>query len=147
MKLFLGLIFILLDVKLTVGTAVVGLFPDFLGCWLVMKGLEERQDPWRHLAFGLMLACGVLFVSDLIDKSAVARLWCQGGWLLAELGMLALAGHLIRDRRQLRLLFPVVCCIRVLRCVVGWIPLLGTVCAVADVVMAGCFLILSLRRE
>ena len=147
MKLFLGLIFILLDIKITVGTAVVGLFPDFLGCWLVMKGLEDRAESWRHTAFGLTLFSGVLFVSDLIAKDAMARLWCQGGWLLAEIGMLALVYHLIRNRRLLRTLFPVVCCVRVLRCLVGWIPLLGTVCGVADIVMAVCFLILSRRRE
>ena len=140
MKLILGLIFILLDWKITVGTAVIGLLPDFIGCFLILKALEQRRDAWRHLAFALTLACAVLFTADLIDKAAMARVWCQAGWLLAETGMLVLLRRVIRDEKRLRELFPVVACIRVLRCILDWVPLLGTVFAVADIVVALCFL-------
>ena len=140
MKLFLGLIFILLDIKITVGTAAIGLLPDFIGCYFVMKALEQRRDPWRHLSFALALISGILFIADLIDKTAMAQVWCQGGWLLAEIGMLALVLHIVRGEKGPRMLFPVLCCIRVLVCLIGWIPLLGTVCMVADTVVALCFL-------
>lgn len=141
MKLFLGLIFILLDFEITVGTAVIGLVPDFIGYLLLMKALSERDDPWRHLAFGLMLTGAVLFIADLVDKTTLAQVWFQGAAFLAEIGMLALLFHIVRGKKRLRELFPVVACIRVLCCLISWIPLVGTVCSVANAVVAVCFLI------
>ena len=140
MKLFLGLIFLLLDIRVTVGTAVIGLLPDFIGCFLLMKALEQRHDPWRHLSFALTLASAVLFTADLVDKTPMAQVWFQGGGLLAEVGILVLLHHMIRGKKGLRELFGVVACIRVLRCLLSWVPLLGTVCGVADTVVAVCFL-------
>ena len=140
MKLFPGLIFLLLDLKITVGTAVIGLLPDFIGCLLLMKALDARRDPWRHLAFGLALFSGILFVSDLVDKAAMAQVWCQGLWLIAETGILVLTAHVIRDHKTPKPLLSVAACIRVLRCLLGWVPLLGTVCGVADTVVGLCFL-------
>ena len=143
MKLFLGLIFILLDMKITVGTAVIGLLPDFIGYFLIMKGLEDRDDPWRHGAFGLLLVSAVLFVADLVDKSTVAQVgfWCVE--LLAEIGMLLLVRRIIG--RGAKELFPVLACIRVLAMLLGWVPLVGTVCGVADAVVAVCFLAAAYR--
>lgn len=140
MKLFLGLIFILLDMKITVGTAVIGLLPDFIGYYLVMKGLEDRDDPWRHGAFGLLLVSVVLFIADLVAKSAGAQVgfWCVE--VLAEIGMLLLVRRAAGGHRGTKELFPVLCCIRMLAILLGWVPLVGTVCAAAGAVMAVCFL-------
>ncbi|MBQ8237412.1 MAG: hypothetical protein IJZ39_04630 [Oscillospiraceae bacterium] len=140
MKLFLGLIFVLLDFKITVGTAVIGLLPDFIGCFLIMKGMEERNDPWRHGAFALMLVSLVLFIADLVAKSAGAAVgfWCLE--FAAGIGMLFLVHRIVRGKKGPRELFPVLCCIRVLAMLLGWVPLVGTVCAVAGTVVAVCFL-------
>lgn len=141
MKLFLGLIFILLDFEITRGSAVIGLLPDFIGYLLIMKGLEDRDDPWRHGAFGLMLVSIVLFVADLMDPGAVTRLvfWCVE--FLAGIGALVLLHRIVRSHKGPRELFPVFACIRVLAMLLGWIPLVGTVCAIAYIVVVGCFLI------
>lgn len=140
MKLFLGLIFLLLDIKITVGTAVIGLLPDFIGCGLMMKALEEKNDPRRHLAFGLMLGSLVLFLADLVDKPAGAQagFWCAA--LAAEaLGLLLIHGAVRREKR-LRTLFPAVAGLRLVCCCLSWMPLVGTVCAVAGNLVSVCFL-------
>lgn len=140
MTLFLGLIFILVDIPVTVGTAVIGLLPDFIGFFLIMKGLEAREDPWRHLAFGLVLAGVVLFVSDLVDKQTAARVgfWCFGA--VAEILTLLLVYRTVRGHKRLRELFPVLVCIRMLALLCGWVPLVGTVCGAANAVVTVCFL-------
>lgn len=140
MKLFLGLIFILLDFQIEVGTAVIGLLPDFIGYFLVMKALEEKDDAWRHLAFGLMLGSIVLFVADLVDKDTLTQIWFRGAGLIVEVAMLVLLFHIVRGEKRLRELFPVAACIRVLHSVISWIPLVGMVCSFANAVVAVCFL-------
>lgn len=140
MKLFLGLIFILLDFQITAGTAVIGLLPDFIGYFLVMKALEEKDDAWRHLAFGLALATVVLFAADLVDKPAMAQVgfWCAA--FAAEAVMLLLMHHVVRDEKRLRELFPVLAGMRIICYALSWIPLVGTVCTVANAVVSVCFL-------
>ena len=141
MKLFLGLIFILLDAEFKTGDAVIGLLPDFVGFFLIMKALDQRNDPWRHLAFGLMLASMVLYVADLVDKSTGVALvfWCLE--LLVGIGMLVLVHRIVGGRKGPRELFWVLACLWVLALLLGWVPLVGTVCAIAYIVVTGCFLI------
>lgn len=145
MKLFLGFLFVLLDIRIPVGTAIVGLLPDFIGYYLIMRALERRDDPWRHLAFGLLLGSIVLFGADLVDKSTAAQLGFGAAAFGAEIAMLALLWHLVRKTDRLRMLFPVVACIRVLSAGLGWIPLVGTVCVAAGAVVSVCFLIAAYR--
>ena len=140
MKLFLGLIFILLDFEIKHGAAVIGLVPDFVGYFLIMKGLEKRDDPWRHGAFGLMLVSIVLFVADLTGPGTGMRFvfWCVE--FLAGIGALMMIHRVVRGHKGPRELLPVYACIRVLVMLLGWVPLVGTVCAVANMVVAVCFL-------
>lgn len=145
MMLFLGLIFILLDFRITVGTAVIGLLPDFIGFFLVMKALDAKRDPWRHLAFGLSLMSLALYIADLIDKSLLAQIGFYGVGFAAEIAMLALLFRVIRHTDRLRELFPVLACIRVLCGLLSWIPLVGSVCAAAGAVVSVCFLIMAYR--
>ena len=140
MKLFLGLIFILLDIEIPVGSAVLNLIPDFIGYFLMMKGLEEREDSWRHGAFGLMLVSLVLFVADLVVKDAGIQVVFWGVELAAEIVMLLLVRRIIGNRKGIKELFPVLACMRALSMLLGWVPLVGTVCAVANMVVAVCFL-------
>ena len=145
MKLFLGFLLILLDIEITVGTAVIEILPDFLGYLLVLKALEERDDSWRHLAFGLMLVSVVLFGADLVDKGTMAQLGFGVAKLVAEVLMLVLLFHLIRGSDRLHMLFPVLACIRILCLMVSWLPLVGTVCVIANLVMAVCYLAVAYK--
>ena len=140
MKLFLGLIFILLDFKIQAGSAVIGLLPDFIGFFLVMKGLEDRNDPWRHLAFGLLLVSVVLYAADLFEKGTGAQVGFAALAFMAQIWTLVLLYHIVGRSDRLRMLFPVLVCIQTRSSLLSWLPLVGTVCTVADTVMAVCFL-------
>ena len=131
MKLFLGFLFILMDLPVTAGGGTLDLLPDAAGYFLVMKALDSRDDPWRHGAFALLLASGVLLGADLFEKGAAAELAFAGLGLAAEVGMLALLWHTVRGTDRLRALFPVLACVRVLSGLLGWVPLVGSVCAIA----------------
>ena len=145
MKLFLGFLLILLDFNVSVGTAVIEVLPDFLGYFLVMKGLEERQDGWRHVAFGLMLVSLVLFGADLVDKAASIQFWFGVVEFTAEVGMLMLLFRVIRGSERLHVLFPVLACIRILAVMVGWFPLIGTICAIANAIISVCYLAVAYK--
>lgn len=146
MKLFLGLIFLLMDLDIPVGTMQIGLLPDFIGYFLIMKGLEDRDDPWRHGAFALTLVSIVLYVVQLLnpDTGVQVTLWCVD--LAAEIGLLLLLYRIAGKQKGMKELFPVLCCIRVLAMLLGWLPLVGTVCAVANAVVAVCFLAAAYQR-
>ena len=72
-RLFWGLFLCLLDYEITVGTAVLDLLPDYLGFFLVMKGMEQLAgensffDRGRHLAFGMIIVSVILFIADLMN--------------------------------------------------------------------------------
>ena len=140
MKLFLGFLFLLLDVEITVWKGVLDLLPDFVGYILVIQRLQEREDPWRHLAFGLTLASVVLFVGDLMNLTARVAIGFGLAAIVAEVLMLVLLFHVIGKNSRLRQLFPVLACIRLLCLMVSWIPLIGGICATANGVMALCYL-------
>ena len=145
MKLFLGFLFILLDFEVSVGTAVIGVLPDFLGYFLVMKALEERRDSWRHVAFGLMLVSLVLFGADLVDKATAAQFWFGVVEFVAEVGMLMLLFRVIRGSERLYVLFPVLACIRILAVMVSWFPLIGTICVIANAIMSVSYLAVAYK--
>ena len=60
--------------------------------------------------------------------------------LAAEVLMLLLLFHVIRGSCRLYQLFPVLACIGILRLMVSWIPVVGTICAIANGVMSLCYL-------
>lgn len=158
-RLFWGLLFCLLDYDLTVGTAVIGLLPDFLGFFLVMKGMEELAgenrffDRGRHLAFGMIIVSGILYVADLMNPGSMARVWL---WSLELIGLVAslvlirmmITGILwleqdnglkLRDDllKSFWLILIVIC---PLCHIVSWLPLVGDVCRMASTAVSALFL-------
>lgn len=145
MKQFLGFVFLLLDVNITAGHGGIDLLPDVMGYILVMKGLKDREDPWRHLAFGLTLVSLVLFVGNLMDLDTPVAVGFGVVELVVEVLMLVLLFHVIRGSNRLYQLFPVLACIGILCLMVRWIPLIGTICALANGVMSLCYLAAAYR--
>lgn len=159
-RLFWGLFFVVLDVKLNLGSAKVGLLPDFIGWFLLMKGMEALAeenryfDRGRHWAFGLTLVHLVLYGADLLNPSGMngVALW------LLELaafcaGMYAL-GKMIRGIRRmeedhgwdlqcekLRAMWMIQWVMGCISCLFSWMPLLGTVAVIAALVTGMCMLI------
>lgn len=50
--LFWGLFFVTLDFDLSLGSVTLGLLPDFVGYYLLMKGMEELAEESGHFEKG-----------------------------------------------------------------------------------------------
>lgn len=159
-RLFWGLFFCLLDIKKTVGTAVFDLFPDFIGFFLVMKGMEALAgenkffDRGRHWSFGMIIVSVILYTGDLMDPDTMTKVWLWAlgfGGLAAELVILRQAvrgiGQMEKDHgldlhsERLRAMWLALAVLGPVCHLLNWIPLVGTVCAVAQTVTGACFLV------
>ena len=146
-RLFWGLFFILLDIPVTVGRVELEILPDFVGFFLLMKGMEAlasetgRFQKSRHVAFGLFLlsaiCCGAGFL-NLKPMTEVA-FWVLEFACLA--GFLWLLRKITTDgSEQLKILVLIVTVVQVLSMIFGWMPLVGSICAAAALVISGVFL-------
>lgn len=157
-RLFWGFFLILIDVKMTVGSAVFDILPDFLGFWLIMKGMESLADQsvsfdrGRHGAFGLSILGVILFGMELMDPDIVGRLWLWGLGMIAEAGALVLLFLTVRSIRadesaaRLQGLLTVVTVMQILAHLMGWVPVIGKITMVAALIANVCFLV-AFRRE
>ena len=91
-QIFLGILFLFLNVNLTLGRVALGLFPDFVGYILLLRGAAAlsgqiaRFSRMRSLCLGAAIYTGVLYVLDLTGLTAAL------GWgvYLAAIGEFAL---------------------------------------------------------
>lgn len=153
-RLFWGLIFVLLDWKVTLGTATIGLLPDFLGFYLIMKGMESLAaksgafNKGRHLAFGLAILSAILYGADLMNPDTAAKVvfWALG---LAELaGMLILLRLAVmgcaetgKDNQTLSGMWQVLAVLQSICYLANWIPLVGRICGFVSLGVGILFLI------
>lgn len=93
-NLFIGLMFVFLDFNLTLGNCVIGLIPDFIGYFFIVKGLKELERRSMHFssvtpaANGMMIYSLVLYLLDFSTLSAGLGIW------VTVLGMIAVTGGL-----------------------------------------------------
>ena len=158
-KLFLGMVFILLDISVTAGPAKIGLLPDFAGCILMLKGLEEMKDRSGRLQkarFWVILTAVLSGIGYILDLFSLPVQWEFRVWLL-DVGVTALgiAVHYLivrgieelehREGRQLQALrlksywlywavLDGICQL------CSWIPVVNTGAAAAALIMGICFL-------
>ena len=152
-RLFLGLVFVILDYKVTIGTATVEILPDFAGFFLLMRSMEHMAsgsrhfDRGRHWAFVMTVLSGVLFGADLLNPGTHEKVWL---WA-AEMAGLAVGLGLVRsvilgledsgkDVQPVRGMFPVLTVLQLLCCLVSWIPLVGKVCGLVSLATGALFL-------
>ena len=152
-RLFWGLFFVLLDIEIAVGRAVLEILPDFVGFFLMMKGMEElswqggRFDKSRHVAFGLFLLSAVLYGAGLLNLQPMGEVWLWGlelGCLLVFLWLLKAV--VARGSEQIRGLYLIVTVVQLLRRLLGWVPLVGSICGAAELV-TGIVFLLAFRKE
>ena len=157
-RLFWGLIFVVLDWKFTLGTAVFEILPDFLGFYLLMKGMEELAalsrifDRGRHWAFALALASGVYFGAELMAPPAGTQvvLWAAG---LLMLGAgLALIRKILRGMGELGLdtataegIWLVLATLQSICYLANWIPVVGEICNLVSLGTGLLFLLCCYR--
>lgn len=159
-RLFWGFLFCLLDFKDTVGTAVFELFPDFIGFFLVMRGMEELAgenkffDRGRHVAFGMVIVSLIQYGADLMDLDTMSKvgLWALGlAALIVQLVLLRMAvsgiGRMASDYKldlrceRLRATWLALAALDPICHLLSWVPVVGTVGQAASLVIGVCFLI------
>lgn len=158
-RLFWGLLLCLLDYDVTVGSMVIGLLPDFLGFYLMMKGLEQLAgenrffDRGRHIAFGLAVAALILYAADLMDPGVMGRVLLWAAELIVMVVQLVLIRMIItgilwveRDHAVelkgglLKSLWSILIVVCPLCELVYWLPMVGDICHMASAVVSLLFL-------
>ena len=147
-RLFWGLFFVLLDIDLTVGRATFDILPDFLGFFLLMKGMEAeasgtgRFQRSRHLAFGLFLLGAVCTGAGLLNLEPMTEVVFWGLESLCLVGFLWILREITaHGSEQLKALRLIVAVVEVLAALLGWVPLVGGICGAATQVTAIVFLL------
>ena len=158
-NLFLGMLFLLLDVSVTAGSAKIGLLPDFVGCILMLKGLDALKDRsgWFQKARLWVILMGSFSgVGYVLNLFSLPVQWEFRVWIL-NLGTTAV-GIVIyylmvrgvedmehREGLQLQAMRMrsqwLYCAVLEGTCqVCSWIPVVSTGAAVATLIMGICFL-------
>lgn len=153
-RLFWGLFFVLLDLKTTVGTAVIEVLPDFIGFYLMMKGMEslagksDRFDRGRHWCFGLAIVGGILFGADLMNPDTMAKVWLWAIGLAALILTLVLIRAAVRGIRDMGrntqnadAMWMILAVMQVICHLLNWVPLVGSVCNGVSMAIGALFLI------
>ena len=144
-RLFWGLFFVVLDYQVKIGTAVVEILPDFVGFYLLMRGMERlgenspRFERGRHGAFAMALASALLFGADLLNPDTHTKVWLWAAGvaaLAAGLGLVRCAvlglDDLGKKTENLKSMWLILTVLQMLCGFVSWIPLVGDMCAVVD---------------
>lgn len=90
-KFAIGFLLILLDFNLNFNRFSLNVLPDFVGYYLLLKGMEEmkqenpRFESPRIFAIGMVIYTAILWVGSLLGIS--------GGSLVTLLSLIALAAH------------------------------------------------------
>lgn len=163
-RLFWGLFFVLLDYKVTVGTAVIEILPDVLGFYLLMKGMEAMAgesrcfDLGRHWAFAMSLISGVLFLADLMNADTMMRVWLWAAELAALVICLCILKMIVTGLQEMGKsgvetigsLWLILAVLLPLCRLLSWVPVVGTVSNWAANLASGLFLLAfyrSIRRS
>ena len=159
-RLFWGLFFVLLDYKVKIGTAVVEILPDFVGFYLLMRGMESlgekssRFDRGRHMAFAMTIVSGLLFGADLLNPDTHTKvwLWIAGvAALAAGLGIVRCTVLGLEDMgkgtENLKGMWLILTVLHMLCGVVSWVPLVGDVCGIVSVATGALFLAIWVREN
>ncbi len=76
-KIFWGFFFIVFHFKLTVGTSVISLLPDFIGCFLILSGvyeLENLASGFRKIKCWVLLLALLKIATFLLDLTGLSSL-------------------------------------------------------------------------
>ena len=157
-RIFWGMVFVLLDINITLGGRTVGLMPDWLGWWWLAQGCFLLEAEWkgftkRQIPVGMAVVTVGLYIAHLLTLTVQQRFALYILEFLATAAAVAAAGLLIRGIRKmeqnrqknlqsekLRSLWIYLAVIHLLKGLLGWIPLVGTGCAVAAFTLGLCWL-------
>lgn len=159
-NLLVGMLLVFLDYNLTAGKHTIGLIPDFIGYIIMVRGLSEmgeqsgRFAKARPIALGLAVYTGILYIMDMFGISIQQRFlfWALGG--LSVAASLLVSSQIIAGVRDmevtqnwdlqglhLKTLWTYTAVLTGICWVCGWIPVVGTVGAIASIIIHICFLV------
>lgn len=158
--LFWGTFFAVLNIDLTVGSCTVDVLPNFVGYFLLMKGMTElsaESDAFakgRHLAFGMTIFSAILFVLDLMDLSVHGAVKVWGLRLVGVVMTLVVLYQLVSgveqmekrhgwklDSVKLRNMWLIQAVLTPIIYLLIWIPMVGVICTLASGVVSLVFLV------
>ena len=164
--LLLGMLFVYLDLNLDLGGHILDVLPDFVGYLLMARGLSGLRRESGSFARALpvtqaMTACsGVLYVLEFVagtvqDRfvnyclglAAVATGLLIGFWLVSGIRDLERTRGVDLEGEKLRSLWMYSAVVQCIASLCGWLPLVGSVCAMGAFVMNLCFLAAFYRSE
>lgn len=159
-NIFIGMLFVFLDFNLNFNNHTLGLIPDFVGYYLMLKGLRELAGESEYFtkaqpfAKGMLVYTGILYVLDLLAVSAQLAVVA---WLMAVAGLIVsllisywiVSGiREIQDRygrnleaEKLKTVWLYMAIIQGVCQVCAWIPVIGFVGGVAGLIIGICYLV------
>lgn len=93
-SIFIGFIFIFLQININIGASIIGLMPAFIGYIFILSGIKqlssesERYGKIRALTLVMCIYTAVAYAMDIFGLSA------QLGWFSVILGLLSTAASL-----------------------------------------------------
>lgn len=158
-KLFWGLLLVLLDWPVSIGSAILSLLPDFLGYWLIYQGCTRFTEESRHFLRAKSLAAvlagytGILFVLDLfgvhtnfallslvLDGIRIAGSLFSGYWLIRGIRQMELLRAWDLAAVSLQTMWKFLSVMQLLCFALSWIPLIGMLASLAGTIVSICFL-------
>lgn len=158
-KLFWGLLLVLLDWRISLGSAVFDLVPDFLGYWLIYQGCIPLTEYSRYfvraknIAAVLSAYTGVIFLLDLFGISTQPALLslvlngiCVAGslvaiyWLISGIRQMELLRTWDLAAVSLKTMWKFLSVLQLLCFALSWIPLIGALASLAGAIVSICFL-------
>ena len=165
-ELFIGMLLVFLDVNIGFNNHIFDILPDFVGYFLMMRGLEALNGKSRYfekarpVALGMAIYSAVLYAVDVLAVTVYSRFvsFCLGILALAAsllLGWWIVSGVREMERYQNRDLdgeklqnfWLYMAIIQGITYACSWIPLVGTMGSIAALVMNICFLAAFYRTK
>lgn len=165
-ELFIGMVLVLLDVKLELGPFTGDVLPDFVGWYLMLPGLAalgaqnahfRKVRPWAAV---MVIGSAVLYVMEMTAGSLGSKVLnfflgfaelavglLIGYWIVAGIRDMERLQNRELEGEKLQNLWLYMTVIQVITYGCGWIPMVGSVGAIAALVMNGCFLAAFYRTK
>lgn len=159
-RIFLGMVFVMLDLNLNLDGCTIGLIPDWLGYWMLAKGFAELAEEWegfrkvRPAALVMVVYTAVLYAMDLFALSIQEEILAWLLWLVAAVVFLYILRQIIRGIRameddhgwdlgggKLEAFWLPLAVLQIVAVALNWVPLVGVVCAIAMLVACISFLV------
>lgn len=157
--LFVGSIFVFLNINVHLGNVQLGLLPDFVGYFLIARGLATAAEDSRYFmkakpwAQGMAFCSLCLYILDLLAGSAQMQMlaWVLslaalavkfliGYWIIAGFLQIEQARGWDLQAEKLRSMWVFSAVLNGICTICGWIPFVGAVGVLASCIIGICYL-------